>query len=83
MPSSFGARHGLPGYDKFRTGLSYDDVKRMLWDESQDSADWRYKRRGTVLGLHHQLKLEMYNRIVDEGRLPELLKSQRKGKRAR
>ena len=69
MPSKYGATHGLPGYDRFRTGLTYADVKRMLWDESQDRADWRYKRRGTVLGHWHQLKKEMYDRAVDRGLL--------------
>lgn len=47
-------------YDRFRTGLRYRDVYRMLWSPSQDSRDWRYKRRGTVLGLWRQLKLEMW-----------------------
>jgi len=29
MPSSYGRRHDLPGYDKFRTGLTYRDVVSM------------------------------------------------------
>jgi hypothetical protein len=70
MPSRYGSTHGLPGYDRFRTGLTYDDVKRMMWDESENRADWTYKRRGSVLGRWHQLKLEMYSRAVDEGMDP-------------
>ena len=67
MASKYGAAHGLPGYDSFRTGLTFTDVRAMLLDESEDRADWRYKRRGTVLGLWHQLKMEMYERAVDAG----------------
>lgn len=40
-------------YDAFRTGLTYRDVYRMLWDR-------RFKRRNTVLGFWHQIKVEMY-----------------------
>jgi len=39
-------------------------------DESEDRADWTYKRRGTVLGRWHQLKLEMYNQAIDAGMDP-------------
>jgi hypothetical protein len=53
MPSTWGARHGLPDYDKFRTGLSYQTVWEMMRDESSDPKTWRYKRRGTVLGMWH------------------------------
>lgn len=67
MASKYGATHDLPGYDRFRTGLTYDAVKKMLWDESEDRADWKYKRRGTVLGHWHQLKMEMYEQSVAMG----------------
>lgn len=63
MPSTWGKRSGGqygPGYDRFRTGLSYSDVLSMLWSNSEDSKDWKYKRRGTVLGLWHQLKKGMW-----------------------
>lgn len=46
-------------YDRFRTGLTYRDVYHMLWHR-------RYKRRRTVLGYWHQLKLELWNRYLDE-----------------
>jgi hypothetical protein len=47
MGSTWGKRKGLPGYDKFRTGLTYDQVYDMMRDGSEDSKDWRYKRRHT------------------------------------
>lgn len=65
--SKFGATHGLPGYDKFRTGLSYQQVFDMLKDNEEDPRRWRHKRRATVLGLWHQLKMEMYERAVAHG----------------
>ena len=41
-------------YQQFRTGLTYRDVYRMLFDR-------KFKRRRTVLGKWHQIKLEMWN----------------------
>ena len=57
----------MPGYDRFRTGLSYSAVWEMMRNESEDPKDWRYKRRGTVLGMWHELKLQMYHQAVDAG----------------
>jgi hypothetical protein len=56
-------------YDEFRTGLTFAEVRRMLWVGSDDPRDWRYKRRHTVLGFWHQLKLQLwaqYRETVDE-----------------
>jgi len=47
-------------YDRFRTGLTFGEVKSLLWTNSNDPRDWRYKRRHTVLGLWHQIKMEMW-----------------------
>jgi hypothetical protein len=47
-------------YDRFRTGLSFAEIVGMLWVDSPDPRDWRYKRRNTVLGFWRQLKLEMW-----------------------
>lgn len=55
--SRFGASRGCPDYDKFRTGLRYYDVYQM-------AAGRKYRRRGTVLGLWHQLKLEMFYQVT-------------------
>lgn len=51
-------------YGRFRTGLTYQDVVGWLWDNSEDSADWRYKRRGTILGLWHQTKKEFWEEHI-------------------
>lgn len=56
----------LPDYDHFRTGLTYREVYQMLWSPSANPADWRYKRRATVLGFWHQLKQQLYARMVDD-----------------
>jgi hypothetical protein len=58
--SKFGTRRNCPDYDKFKTGLTYQDVYCMMMDESEDREDWKYKRRGTVLGRWHQIKKEMF-----------------------
>lgn len=52
-------------YESFRTGLSYRDVYAMLWSGSDDPRDWRYKGRHTVLGLWHQLKLQLWEQYLD------------------
>ena len=49
----------------FRTGLSFREVRQMLWVNSDDPRDWRYKRRGTVLGLWHELKQQMWAQYLD------------------
>lgn len=55
-------------YRDFRTGYRYRDVFEMLKDYSEDPADWRYKRRHTVLGYWHQIKLEMWEAHCPEAR---------------
>ena len=65
MGSQWGKKNDLPGYDKFKTGLTYRDVWEMMRDDSEDSASWRYKRRHTVLGAWHELKLQLYYRAMD------------------
>lgn len=47
-------------YDKFRTGLSFAEVRAMLWRPSDDPKDWhRGVTRRTVLGKWHEIKMEM------------------------
>jgi hypothetical protein len=50
-------------YDDFRTGLTYHDVYMMLWDR-------KYKRRHTVLGKWHQIKLEMWDEYQRSQEVP-------------
>lgn len=52
-------------YKRFRSGLTYQDVWSMLADNSPDPADWRYKRRRTILGAWHQFKRELWQRHKD------------------
>jgi hypothetical protein len=52
-------------YRKLNTGLKYHDVFVMLMDYSDDRADWKHKRRGTVLGKWHQHKKELWQRHID------------------
>lgn len=47
-------------YKAFRTGLTYRDVYHQMWDHSQ-------KRRNTILGSWHQLKLELWGQHIDSG----------------
>jgi hypothetical protein len=63
MSSSWGKRRGLPGYDKFRTGLTYREVYEML----RHGTKHKQKRRGSVLGFWHELKLQLYEQAVDRG----------------
>ena len=50
MGNTWGDNHGIVcptcglRYDHFKTGLTYRDVHEMMWDGSDDPADWRYKR---------------------------------------
>ena len=47
-------------YRDFSTGLTYQEVFAMFWTISEDSDEWRYKRRHTVLGKWHQIKQDMW-----------------------
>jgi len=61
MASTWGAKRGMPEYDKFRTGLTYDDIYRQfLWSYDDDPKTWRHKSRGIVLGFWHKLKRDMW-----------------------
>lgn len=50
-------------YGRFRTGLTYRDVYSFLMGGEDD---WRYKRRGTVLGHWHQIKLEWWEKHLSD-----------------
>jgi hypothetical protein len=66
MASKFGAKRGMPDYDHFRTGFTYAQVYEMMKDYSADPKDWRYKKRGSVLGFWHQLKMELWEQYLAE-----------------
>ena len=52
-------------YGDLKTGLTYKEVRNMLWVNSDDYKDWKYKRRNTVLGLWHSIKIELWREHVD------------------
>jgi hypothetical protein len=47
-------------YERLRTGLTYRKVRALLWTGDPDSSKWKYKRRATVLGLWHSIKLDLW-----------------------
>jgi hypothetical protein len=53
-------------YEDFRTGLTFRDVRQMLWVHSDDPREWKYKRRHTVLGLWRSIKLGLWDRYLAE-----------------
>ena len=48
-----------------RGGKVFEFAIDLLRDDSEDSKDWKYKRRGTVLGILHEMKLEAWNRFTE------------------
>jgi hypothetical protein len=52
-------------YDDFRTGFTFTDIFQMFWKPEHDPSKWKYKRRNTVLGKWHQIKLEMWNEHLE------------------
>ena len=52
-------------YDDMRTGHTYQSIYEMLWSGNEDSSTWVYKRRLTILGKWHQIKLEMWDDHVE------------------
>jgi hypothetical protein len=88
MPSQWGRDKNCPhgcglNYRKLRTGLKYLDVYTMLMDYSDDPADWKNKRRGTVLGKWHEFKKQMWSHHVDEGGCPLDPRNKKATRRAR
>lgn len=47
-------------YDAFRTGLTFREVRRMMWVGDHDPKSWRSKRRPAVLGFWRELKIGMW-----------------------
>lgn len=39
----------------------------MLRNESDDPREWKYKSRGVILGMMHEIKLQLYYQAIDEG----------------
>ena len=51
-------------YHDFRTGLTFKDVREMLW--TPGPPPWRQKRRRSVLGFWHQIKQIQWSQHIDE-----------------
>ena len=47
-------------YKKFRTGLTFKEVRDYYWVDTEDEKKWKYKRRHTVLGRWHAIKKDMW-----------------------
>ena len=50
-------------YDEFRLGMSFAEVRSMLWDqEDPNRPGWfRQKRRNSVLGYARELKMHAWD----------------------
>lgn len=68
MGSRWGAelecvRCGL-NYRTMVTGYTFAQVRSEMWSGSADPHDWRYRRRGGVLGYWHQIKRMLWEHHV-------------------
>lgn len=52
-------------YDDMRTGHTYSDIYQMFWSGNEDPSTWVNKRRHTVLGRWHQVKLSMWEEHLE------------------
>lgn len=48
-------------YRDFTTGMTFADVRQLLWTGDDRPENWRYKRRHTVLGKWKQIKEEFWD----------------------
>lgn len=63
------------GYDGFRTGLQYGEVRAMMYSSSDDPREWRYRRRHTVLGFWRQLKLQLWQQVLEAREVEEVARA--------
>jgi hypothetical protein len=64
MASTYGSKRGVPGYDKFKTGLSYQDAYAMLWVDSENQDHWKQKSNGQILRIMHEVKVAMFEQAT-------------------
>lgn len=52
-------------YEEHRTGLTFRDVRRMMFDQDDPNRQgwWRQKRRRSVLGFWRELKIHMWDQM--------------------
>ena len=53
-------------YERFTTGYAYSEVRMLLWVGTEDQTEWKYKRRHTVLGMWHSIKVLMWDEHIEE-----------------
>lgn len=51
-------------YKDFHTGYTFQDVYDMYWSADPDPATWNYKRRNTILGQWHELKIALWGEHI-------------------
>lgn len=47
-------------YDDMKTGYTFASVRAEMFKASDDPSQWRQKRRNSVLGFWHELKLGLW-----------------------
>ena len=57
-------------YNDFKTGFTFTDIANFLWVHDEDSTKWGNRTRHTVLGHWRQIKLEMWDKHVDNCGVP-------------
>lgn len=53
-------------YRALRTGLTFASVRQMMHVATDDTSEWRRKRRGSVLGYWRELKVAAWRYHLDE-----------------
>ena len=48
-------------YKNLSTEFTFKEIHDMLWVGTPDYSQWKYKRRRTVLGLWHQIKMSLWD----------------------
>jgi len=56
-------------YNDLRTGETYQSIYEMLWSGNDDSSTWVNKRRHTILGKWHEIKLSMWSEHTETCRM--------------
>lgn len=52
-------------YRDLKTGFTFADIVSMLWVDDPDPARWRSKRRNSILGFWHEIKLNLWREHCD------------------
>jgi hypothetical protein len=58
------AFHVFPGAPGVGGRRAYRELRDSLWRTDDDPSTWRYRRRGTMLGMMHATKLAAWTRYT-------------------